>query len=218
MLGFAGPSTRGSPFALVWGGSDRGLMTFEKGSYDWERTKKAWYFQAEGANDARIFHTRSPPFLLIADQLRVHFCGARFLLMVRDPYAALEGIVRRRKKAAAELPIADLTTVAARHLVTCFQRQRVNCTRFTDCSVFFTYEELCDDPRKVAKKIAALVPQLDDLDLTQRLKVKGIYDEPLRNMNEEQIVRLSSNDIAAANAVFENHEELFAEFGYALRH
>ena len=217
MFGFAGPHTRNSPFALVWGGTPEGLATFADGDYDWKRTKKAWYFHAEGAEDANVFHTRSPPFLLVSDQLRANFRDARFILMVRDPYATLEGIVRRRRGAAEDLPLTDLPTVAARHLVTCFEKQRANRETLAGCSTFFTYEALCADPQAVAAQVEDLLPQLGDLDLSQRLRVKGMYDEPLRDMNEEQISRLSPEDIAAANAVFEQHEDLLTQFGYALR-
>jgi hypothetical protein len=137
-------------------------------------------------------------------------------MMVRDPYATLEGIVRRWARLEAFDP-AELPTVAARHLVTCFERQRENRRRFADSGIFFTYEDLCENPEATAQRIGELVPELGDLDLTQRLSVKGSYDEELRNMNAEQIARLSDAQLAGANTVFREHEALLTAFGYAIR-
>lgn len=219
MLGFAGPATTHTPWPLIWGGREESLAHFrDSPDYDWERTRTAWYFHASAAReDAPVFFTKSPPFLLIADQLAAHFPATSFLIMVRDPYAALEGIVRRRRGGRDEADGADLPTIAARHLVTCFEAQRANIARLGSSAIFFTYEELCAGPQQIAHRIAQLVPELDDLDLTQRIAVKGLYDEGLRNMNADQISRLSRAAAAQATAVFAAHEDLLAGFGYRLR-
>lgn len=217
VLGFAGPSTRGSPWPLIWAGSAESRAHFAEAHYDWERTRKAWYFHAEAkSSDAPVFHTRSPPFLLLADQLAANFRDPRFLIMVRNPYAALEGIVRRRRRAPGLGDGADLPTVAARHLVDCLKLQLENMDRFADLSACFTYEELCADPGGTARKIRQLVPELGAIDLTAEQSVKGTYKEPLRNMNEDQIDRLSSRDVDAATAVFREHLNTLEAFGYGI--
>ena len=218
VLGFAGPQTLNSPWPLIWGATQESLSHFrDSPDYDWLRTRKAWYVQAQARRpDAPVFHTKAPPFLLIADQLQAAFEQARFIIMVRNPYAVLEGILRRWQRAENAKRDLDLATIAARHLIACFTYQRQNMERLAGCSTSFTYEQLCEAPVHAAQRIQALVPQLDDLDLTQRLKVKGIYDEPLRNMNAEQIARLGSEEIATATAIFAPHRQLFADFGYAL--
>lgn len=216
-FGFAGPDTANSKWPLIWGAADESITHFAQGQYDWERTRKAWYLQAQSSDvNAPVFHTRSPPFLLIPDQLVASFAKTRFLLMVRDPYAALEGILRRWTR-SSQYPAEELPAIGARHLVTCFEHQRRNRERFAEISAYFTYEQLCEDPADIATRIAALMPELDDLDLTQRLSVKGAYDEPLRNMNADQIARLAPGQIAAATAVFRENESLFAAFDYQLR-
>ena len=60
-----------------------------------------------------------------------------------------------------------------------------------------------------------LVPQLDDLNLRQKIKVRE-YDENLRNMNKQQIARLSKDDICHINEIFSPHRDLFEFFGYSL--
>lgn len=219
VLGFAGPQTLNSPWPLVWAANEERLSHFrDSPDYDWERTRKAWYFHATAAHaDAPVFHTKAPPFLLIADQLRDAFENTRFVIMVRDPYATLEGILRRWQRTDASARTLDLAEAGARHIVACFEQQARNIELFGDCSLAFTYEDLCGDPAGRAEAIRHLVPELDDLDLTQRLAIKGTYDEPLRNMNEEQIARLDPAEIERANTVFEPRKDILLRFGYPLR-
>ena len=107
MPGFAGPSSA-RPFepgeprpALLWAADRRWLDRFaDPGAYDWPRIRKAWYFQAYARDPAAsVFYTKSPPHLVITDELARHFRNAKFLFMVRDPYAVCEGIIRATSKA-----------------------------------------------------------------------------------------------------------------------
>ena len=216
MLGFAGPSTMQTPWPLIWAGTEQSLAYFrDSADYDWERTKKAWYFHASAQrHDAPVFHTKSPPFLSIADQLDANFADPRFLIMVRNPYAALEGIIRRRSRSELYQDPGDLARIAARHLVNCLAMQADNVVRLENRAIHFSYEYLCAHPDEVAERISALVPEIGELDLTQRLAVKGDYDEPLRNMNEEQIARLNPAVRDCASEIFQQHEDVLSFFNY----
>ncbi len=185
-------------------------------AYDWERCRKAWYFQAF-ARDARasVFVTKAPPMLLYAGELARHFRNAKFWIMVRNPYAVCEGICRSLAGSAVarRLPLAE---AAARHVVACFAHQRRNVEALGDRSIFFTYETLCAEPERVARQFHALAPALDDLVLRQRLRV-GRYDETLTDMNARQIARLDDERIALFSRVFREHREVFDYFGYEIR-
>lgn len=216
MLGFVGPTTA-EKGRLTWTEDPARLAHItDPGAYDWRRTRRAWYFQAF-ARDARatVFYTKTPPFLLYVDELARHFRNARFLFMVRNPYAVCEGICRNLRRASLEGD-RDLPTVAARHVATCLGHQRRNVERHGDRGVFFSYEEMCDAPRAVEARIRGLVPELRDLSLRQRLPVKGRYHEMLTNMNDRQIARLKAREIATFNQVFERHRALFEHFGYEI--
>lgn len=218
VIGFAGPSTLESPWPLIWGSSDESIAFFrDSPDYDWERTKKAWYFHATASHEnAPIFHTKAPPFLLIADQLAANFCNSAFLFMVRNPYAAMEGILRRHGRAGFLEREPQLATIAANHLVACLAAQKRNSEVLADVSVSFRYEDLCGSPRDIAAEIECLVPEIGALDLTQKLAIKGTYDEPLRNMNDQQIARLSPEEIAAANEIFRLKAALLSHFDYPI--
>jgi len=215
-LGFAGPTTL-EHGGLIWSEPQwRGRLA-DREDYDWPRTRKAWHFQAF-ARDPRapVFYTKTPHFLLHVDDIARHFPNAKFLFMVRNPYAMCEGICRNQPRKAVRFD-GDLPAAAARHAVACMELQLRNLERHGDRAAFFTYEEMCDAPHQVEEKIRALVPELRDLKLRQRLRVKdGMYDEMLANMNRRQIDRLGTGEIEAFNRVFDRRIDLLEHFGYRL--
>ena len=74
-----------------------------------------------------------------------------------------------------------------------------------------------DAPQTVEERIRALVPEVDDLKLRRRLRVKyGMYDEMLTNMNRRQIEPLGAPEIRALNRVFNRRADLLEHFGYRI--
>ena len=229
--GFVGPVTtktygreEHTP-ALLWASERRWIDLFaEPSRYDWPVSRKAWYFHARAHRaDASVFVTKSPPHVLHVGQLVEAFRNAKFLFMVRNPYAVCEGICRHyyHQRLAPILhrqftePGRSVETAAAVHVANCLAWQRRNVEKYGERGVFFTYETMCDEPATVEGKVQCLVPELDDLKLRQRIAVKN-YDEPLANMNERQIGRLNTTDIEAFNRVFRQHRDTLAYFGYDL--
>lgn len=213
MLGFAAPS-RKYKMALLWAASPEALQNIANpAEFDWEQNKKCWYFQAlAGSPDASVFFTKSPPFLAYSEMLLENFENTRFLIMVRNPYAVVEAIFRHRSKVVPDA--ASLLTMAANHIIACFKLQRQNQKRYKDISVFFTYEEMCAAPKETADKIRSLVPEINTLQLDQRLFIKNNYNERLRNMNMDQINRLTPEHLQVINQVFTAERDLLAHFGY----
>ena len=208
----------------------------DPGGYDWARNRKAWYFMAR-ARDPRapVFVAQAPRALFQVEMLAQSFRNARFVFMVRNPYAAGEGICRAYRQVYRERNGADpppaiwqgrgLEEWAAMHLVNCLARQRRNVEAHGDRprpiggeprGVFFTYEAMCAEPERVGREIRAMVPELGDLNLHQRLPVKRRYDEMLTDMNARQIARLGAGQVAAFNRVFHEHRDLFDHFGYEM--
>ena len=228
--GFAGPAVsrahgreRWFP-GLLWASEPRWRDLFaDPRHYDWPRTRKAWYFHARAhVPDASVFVTKSTQHVLHVEQLVRHFHNAKFLFMVRNPYAVCEGICRRYRTRLGPhyqrqfvVPGRSLPAAAATHVVHCLAWQRRNVEAYRDRGVFFTYEEMCGAPAAVAWKVRSLVPELADLNLRRRIAVKE-YDEVLTNMNARQIANLAAEDVAAFNRVFREHRETLGYFGYAL--
>ena len=232
MSGFAGPSgsrplESGEPRpAVLWAADRRWLDRFaDPDAYDWPRIRKAWYFQAYARDpEASVFYTKSPPHLVIVNELARHFRNAKFLFMVRDPYATCEGIIRIRDdhpreyaSLKAHFPDRTLSELAATHVATCLAWQRRNVEAHGDRGVFFTYEAMCAEPERVERRIRTLVPVLDDLRLRQRLPVKRKYHEMLTDLNARQIARLDAAELAECTRVFRQHRGVLDYFGYDLR-
>ena len=186
-------------------------------AYHWPRILAAWYFQARARDPrASVFVAKSPPHLLVVDELARHFANPKFLFMVRNPYAVCEGTCRVLERLGLAPPSTNLPEVAARHAVACLHLQRRNIEEHRDRGVFFTYESMCAEPERVASAIRALVPELHDLNLRQRLPVKGRYEEMLTDMNARQIARLEPARLEAFSRVLRPHRGLLEHFGYEM--
>ena len=190
--------------------------------YDWPRNRAAWYFQAYARDPrATVFVEKTPEHLLVVGDLARHFRNAKFLFMVRNPYAVCEGICRVLRSQGSHFPSLAvegecLETVAARHVATCLEYQRRNVEAYRDRGVFFTYEAMCRKPEGVARKIRDLVPELDDLDLRQRLPAGRRYHAMLTDMNARQITRLDPGQIGAINRGLQRHRAVLHHFGYEI--
>lgn len=216
VLGFRGPSTRSTGARLIWAAPHWIDRFADPAAYDWDVNRRAWYFQAHAHDPgAGVLVVKSPPFLLSVSALARRFANARFLFMLRNPYAMAEGILRRGREQT--IPAGtDLRDAVARHVVACFRRQRENIDRHAGQGAFFTYEQMCAAPETVAAAIRVVVPEMVDLSLRQCLAVKGMYQQQLADMNAMQIARLGRDDIDALNLVFAGEGENFDEFGYKL--
>ncbi len=216
MLGYTGPDTIRHNIALTWAATTANVNIIRnRDLYNWSKTKKAWYFQASATHkDACLFVEKSPPFLLIIDQLLEHFQNANFIFLVRNPYPVVEGICRRISTRSTSRK--DALLLSANHITQCLRVQKSNIESFGHSGVFISYEELCASPKQTETRITDLVPELIDLKLTRRIAVKGMYNERPRDMNSDQIERLSDSDVKTINTVFEPHTDLLHYFNYNL--
>lgn len=215
-FGFAGPSTPNIA-GLIWSTRPEWLERLtDQTAYNWAVTRKAWYFCALSHNPkAHIFVTKAPPFLFNVHLLQKYFDNPKFIFMVRNPYPVIEGIYRHRRGFEMHKH-DDVRLIAAEHVINCLAQQRKNIERYAAENLYFTYEQMCDQPQLVEQKIKKWLPSLADLKLQQKIYVKHRYHEMLRNMNAQQIARLSREDIIVINRVLRPHQQLLAHFGYAL--
>ena len=217
--GFAGPNTR-ERGSLLWTHDDLGGAALrDPAAYDWPRTRRAWHLQAFARSaGASVFYTKAPPFLFHVESLRAHFQPARFIFTIRNPYAVCEGISRRRSILSLPPSKRCFFEAAAEHVVCCMAQQRRNVEAHVPRrGVFFSYETMCAEPERAEALIRSQAPELDDLNLRQRLSVKqGIYYEMLTDMNQRQIAALSPVDFDVINAVFCNSRAVLDYFEYDL--
>ncbi len=172
---------------------------------DWSRVRAAW--EREWGTRAAVRLEKSPPHLVRAHALRANFADARFVVMVRDPYAACEG---HRRRWTPDVPIAQLAEQWCARVAHQVQNQRLPRAHF------LTYERFTADPRGAADALLKLVPELGSLDPAGTLRVHE-RDAAVSDMNQRQWDSLSEEDVAEMNGVFERFEPTLRHFGYRLR-
>lgn len=215
-FGATGPNTIDTDTTLTWAAQPDTLALFTNpAAFDWAVTKRAWYFQATSRSpNASVFVEKSPPYLTQVAGLQAAFTNARFIFLVRNPYAVAESILRRVTSRHPDRATAIAMT--AQHLLTCLKIQRENLRKYGAGNLFVTYEHLCREPDAFVRNLQTLVPVIDDLDPHRTIDVKGMYFEPLRDMNAQQIARLTDEDRRLLAGHFSLEAGLLASFGYAV--
>ncbi len=138
---------------------------------------------------------KSPPNTIRSRWLQRYFRPAKFVSIVRHPYATCEGIRRRMD--------CDIET-AARHWATCMEILLTDLEKL-DQSFFFTYEELTGEPEGTLTRMEKFLnlAQPFDRKLFGEVSAHSIDGSTtgLQNLNAKSIARLSDEDKRAIDAL-----------------
>jgi len=170
---------------------------WEKGFYiDWEFTKRIWHKYWDVTKT--ILLEKSPTNIMHIDEITKHFKPSYYIIMVRNPYAQAEGLMRRNKWGAKE---------AAHFVVKTFKYQEYNIQKSNKRILLIKYEDVCNKSNQTVKKINQFVnsniPILHNIDIS-------------RNLDEMKINRISSLDISTMKEIFLEKQLLFETFDYKL--
>ena len=174
----------------------------------WPHIRSVW--QSYWDHGKPVLLEKSPPNLLHTRAIREHFAPVRFVIMVRDPYAHAEGLMRRNGWKAQR---------AARFSLMCLRTQRQNADTLDD-ALAFTYESLVADPAAVTRRLKHFLPELADMDHTASFNVHsldGTVDRPITDLNARKIAALAPEVMDTLNAVFATEVPTLAAWGYSLR-
>jgi sulfotransferase family protein len=174
-------------------------------SLPWARIKQVW--DGYWDHGKPLLLEKSPPNLIRTADIVEHFKPAYFVVMVRDPYAHCEGLMRRNSWDAV---------TAAEFSARCLRRQAQNAEELKN-AVHFTYEQLADDPGAIAERIRALIPEIDDLDTRSTFSVHsvdGTVDRAIVNLNSKKMRRLSPRDLRIITGILEKNSDLMTYWGY----
>ncbi len=187
---------------------------------DWTAVKKVFFKYWNPLK--RIRFEKSPPNIVRAVELERMFENSYFLITIRNPYAQIEGLLRRtwglnsfglQSKGGPPTPKA-----AAEFWVKVARYQLHNLERLKN-TVFFTYEELTETPDKTARKIISFLPCIGSLDTEIQLTAHNVTGKPikgLKNLNPQKIDKLTKVQIEEINSVLNLHEDILRHFGYSL--
>lgn len=174
----------------------------------WPRIKQVW--ESYWDSSKPVLLEKSPPNLIRTREILAHFHPVKFVIMVRNPYAQVEGLMRRNRWKER---------FSAHFAMRCLRAQLDNARRL-DNALVLTYESLVANPIEACTQLAAFVPELDDLDPAASFEVHsidGTVNRPITDLNSKKIAALDPDTLAALNAVFEQHEETMTAWGYEIR-
>lgn len=173
----------------------------------WKKIKKVWHLYWDLSKP--ILLDKSTTNIMRINELRKFFSPIFFIVIVRNPYAQCEGIIRRNNKSA---------DFAAKFTLNCLKLQRNNIESGKDI-LFINYEEICDSTIKTIKKIQNINPLLNDIKIKNNFKAHNYKSKKrmkIINLNKDKIAKLTDNQIKIINSYFHKEKELLEYFKYSI--
>ena len=180
----------------------------QKGLNEWHANEYYWDQIWDKNNpDADWKFEKSPPNILRPHLILDCFINVSFIIMVRNPYAMAESILRANPNAS----IQDI----GNHVLNCLTIQRKNCY-LKGNNLIFTYEDMCDRPEWVETQIKTKF-EIDDFVLSANIDHHSkIKSKSVKNYNDEQISRLKKYHIIELNEIFSTATDTLDFWGYSI--
>ncbi len=166
---------------------------------------------------------KSPPNLMRAGTLAEFFDPAYFIVMMREPYAHIEGLARRYDVPPMGLPKRSTRAERMARATACwimFAEHQHDTVRKQKHVTRFTYETLMTDPARIQSQLRTFLPELGTLDLEAQFgvhAVSGTTARPLTDLNDSKRRLLTTDDFAIITDGLAPHPDLLEFFGYGLR-
>lgn len=174
--------------------------------FDWKYRYSVWHKYWDRRK--KILLEKSPANLVRAKQIPDYFNPSYFIIMVRNPYAHCEGLMRRNNWPAKR---------AAAHVMKTLYWQREN-VNYLDNSLCVTYEELTTNTVKTVSRIQALLPELEEINTKRKFSAHNFQKKKMhiQNLNEQKIQKIKTDDLKQMNDVFAKQPEVLSFFGYKM--
>jgi Sulfotransferase family len=157
---------------------------------------------------------KGSPNLIRAKQIERHFDNAHFIIMMRNPYAWCESMMRRRKPEKPKLPIEKIIEYWLWRAN--WQIHNVKCLQNV---LKFRYEDLCDATETTIKKIIDFIPEIKQLDANSEFEAHSMLGKkcnPITNTNSSALTRLTQKDIMEISKSLHPAMDIMHYFGYEL--
>ena len=174
----------------------------------WPEIKAVW--ESYWDRGKPVLLEKSPPNLIRTRDILAHFQPVKFVVMVRNPYAQAEGLMRRN----------NWTAQRAANMAANWLRMQLENARELDGALVMTYEALVQDPVAACEKLTAFLPALGELDYTANFEVHsidGTLNRPITDLNSKKMAALSAADLATMTEVFTAQQDTLAAWGYTLQ-
>ncbi|MEO0776534.1 MAG: sulfotransferase [Bacteroidota bacterium] len=172
----------------------------------WPRIRREWegYWQ----HDRPVLLEKSPSNLVHAPQMAPHFDPAYFVVMVRQPLAHCESLIRRD---------ALSPTAAARFCLDSLRHQKRNLEQLPRC-LLLPYEALVDQTTASVRALLDFLPPLQHLRTDRRFRAHNYHRQnlPLTNLNAAKIARLSADQREEINRTLTTDLDILSYFRYSI--
>ena len=175
-------------------------------NYDWHQIKREWHKYWN--RHKPILLEKSPPNLIRADKIELHFEPSYFIIFYRNPYAHCESLIRRRQFTTAR---------AARFAINCLKYQKKNASTLKR-SILISYESLTNNKEDTLRRLSEFLPELSDMDFYRKFTSHNFMSQNLEitNLNDKKIDKLTIKEIEEINSVFLEEVKLINDFGYEI--
>ena len=185
-------------------------LTEEDGGPDVVRLKREWLMRLDRSRTT--FLEKSPPNAARTRWLQHHFENAHFIAIVRNGYAVAEGI--RRKAEPFHLKGGWPIELCARQWSRSYEVLLEDAPHLRHL-LWIRYEDLTAEPEAELRRILAFLglPAAPTVARDRALVVHE-KNEPIRDMNDESLRRLSA---AERRTITAEAEPMLRRFGYDIR-
>ena len=177
----------------------------ENAVFDWDFIKKEWLKYWDTTKP--ILLEKSPENIFRVPQIINNFNPMLSIVIVRDPYAQCESLMRRDGMNALD---------AAYYALKCLRFQHEN-IKILSSKLIIKYEELVLDPKAFSEKLSGYVSELKlvNLDKTE-YETHNIYGKPMPiiNFNAKKISKINNEALRIIHGVFKENIEVLRLWGY----
>ena len=172
---------------------------------NWKLIHNIWNKYWDKSKD--IFLEKSPPNICRAIQIEKEFPNAKFICLVRNPYAQIEGEMRRYGT-----PVKEATKLSIQYLK--YQKKNIEKLKVT---FIIRYEELVNDTTNTKKNIVAFLPELNDINMNMNFSAHNSRAEKnmaITNLNLEKIAKIKKDDLLIINSLLKKEKSTLNYFNY----
>ena len=179
----------------------------EKKVIDWKHIHTIWDKYWDKSKN--ILLEKSPPNICRAIEIEKEFTNAKFICLIRNPYAQVEGHMRRYGSPAKEAAVLSLSYL---------KYQKYNVENLKDV-LLISYENLTDNIENVKSEIISFSAYLSDINTSMKFNahnIRGEKEMDIINLNNEKISKINKDDLKTINSVFIKEKNLLNYFNYSL--
>jgi len=185
-------------------------------NYDWNGIKTAFDANWELNNPNALIRLQKTPNDTYRIQMMQPYFDAKWIIMVREPYAWVQAIIERYLK--RKINPSDRAEEIANHIVNTYLIQKENQAFLGDKAYTMTFEDFVANEDKHTEGLKLWMPELSDLTFKGDCKVKQGRVQGLVNNNEERVALLRTvpGAVNKFNELFKPHEAVLNSWGYEL--